>query len=74
MRKRSFGRIAKLPSKRYRARYTGPDACLHNAPTTFDSRMDAEAWLADERRLIASGAWTPPMSVMPRAGAPRRTA
>lgn len=60
MRKRSFGRIAKLPSKRYRARYTGPDARLHNAPTTFDSRMDAEAWLADERRLIASGAWTPP--------------
>lgn len=60
MSKRSFGRIARLPSKRYRARYTGPDARLHNAPTTFEARIDAEAWLTDERRLIASGAWLAP--------------
>ena len=58
--KRSFGRIARLPSKRYRARYPGPDQGLHNAPLTFQTREDAEAWLTDERRLISSGRWTPP--------------
>ena len=58
--KRSFGRIARLPSKRYRARYIGPDQALHNAPLTFQTREDAEAWLTDERRLISSGSWTSP--------------
>jgi integrase len=58
--KRSFGQIARLPSRRYRARYTGPDAALHNAPTTFVSKGDAEAWLTDERRLISAGTWTSP--------------
>ncbi|MFL6109488.1 MAG: tyrosine-type recombinase/integrase [Marmoricola sp.] len=58
--KRGFGQLNKLPSKRWRARYTGPDGALHNAPSTFDTKMDAEAWLADERRLVASGAWSSP--------------
>ncbi|MEO3939350.1 tyrosine-type recombinase/integrase [Dermatophilaceae bacterium Soc4.6] len=58
--KRAFGQMTKLPSKRYRARYTGPDTSLHNAPHTFETRMDAEAWLTDERRLIVAGSWTPP--------------
>lgn len=59
-RKRGFGQIIRLPSKRYRARYTGPDTQLHNAPTTYETREDAEAWLTDERRLIAAGTWSPP--------------
>ncbi len=58
--KRGFGQITRLPSKRYRARYTGPDGALHNAPTTFDTREDAEAWLAGERRSISHNEWTPP--------------
>lgn len=66
--RRRFGQIAKLNSGRYRARYADPDGrrtpsgepLRHNAPTTFDTRDDAEAWLTDERRLIASGAWTSP--------------
>jgi hypothetical protein len=58
--KRSFGQIARLPSRRYRARYTGPDTALHNAPHTFEARIDAEAWLTDERRLIVGETWTPP--------------
>jgi len=58
--KRSFGQITRLPSKRYRARYTGPDQALHNGPRTFETRVDAEAWLADERRLISAGAWSSP--------------
>jgi hypothetical protein len=58
--KRSFGQITRLPSKRYRARYTGPDQALHNGPRTFETRVDAEAWLADERRLISAGTWSSP--------------
>lgn len=58
--KRGFGQITKLPSGRIRARYTGPDGALHNAPATFDAGIDAEAWLADERRLIAAGTWVSP--------------
>lgn len=58
--KRGFGQITRLPSGRFRARYTGPDTALHSAPITFDTRLDAEAWLTDERRLISTGSWTSP--------------
>jgi integrase len=58
--RRAFGQIQRLPSKRYRARYMGPDGVRHNAPRTFDARIDAEAWLTDERRLLVAGTWTPP--------------
>lgn len=61
MEKRSFGSITKLPSGRYRARYIGPDLCRHSAPSTFGAKIDAEAWLANERRLAEHPeAWTPP--------------
>lgn len=59
-RKRGFGQITQLKSKRYRARYTGPDTGLHNAPNTFTHKQYAEVWLADEQRLISQGRWTPP--------------
>ena len=62
--KRSFGQITRLPSNRYRARYTGPDAALHNAPQTFDTRGDAEAWLVGERRRISEDRWTPPTKLI----------
>jgi integrase len=66
--KRQFGQITRLPSGRYRARYADPngahtatgDPVRHNGPTTFETSGDAEAWLADERRLISAGAWTSP--------------
>ncbi len=38
----------------------GPDGVRHNAPRTFDARIDAEAWLSDERRLLTAGTWTAP--------------
>ena len=74
--KRTFGQVSRLPSKRYRARYTGPDGALHSAPWTFETSGDAEAWLVDERRLISSGRWTPPKvraEVAQRAEAARRS-
>lgn len=57
--RRSFGQLRRLPSKRWQAFYTGPDTALHYAPATFDTKMDAEAWLVDERRIVASS-WVPP--------------
>ncbi|WP_342744346.1 site-specific integrase [Mycobacterium aquaticum] len=47
-------------SKRYQASYIGPDLARHYAPGTFGTRMDAERWLGDERRLIDQDIWTSP--------------
>jgi integrase len=58
--RRSFGQLRRLPSKRWQAFYTGPDTALHYAPSTFETKIDAEAWLTDERRIIASGLWVAP--------------
>jgi integrase len=58
--RRGWGRIRKLPSKRWQANYVGPDLMRHNAPVTFTAKMDAERWLSDERRLIERDDWTPP--------------
>lgn len=58
--RRSFGKLRKLPSRRWQASYVGPDTVRHVAPTTFEAKIDAEAWLAAERRLVSDGTWTPP--------------
>jgi integrase len=58
--RRGFGRIRPLPSGRHQAGYVGPDDVLHNAPYTFETRMDAEEWLAAERRILTSGNWVSP--------------
>jgi integrase len=58
--RRSFGRLRKLRSGRWQPAYIGPDNGLHHAPTTYDAKIDAEGWLANERRLIAAGDWAPP--------------
>ena len=52
--------MRRLPSKRWQAFYTGPDIGLHYRPSTFEAKDDAEAWLTNERRLIAANTWTPP--------------
>ena len=60
--RRGFGHVRRLASGRYQTSYIGPDKQRHNAPATFDAKIDAEAWLALENRLIALGEWTPPSS------------
>jgi integrase len=52
--------MRKLPSGRWQAFYTGSDTALHYALSTFETQGDAEAWLTDERRLIAADAWIAP--------------
>lgn len=58
--RRGFGYLRKLPSKRWQASYLGPDMRRHKAPDTFQTRTDAEAWLAEERRLLATRDWRAP--------------
>jgi len=58
--RRGWGRLRQLPSGKYQASYVGPDARVHNASSTFTAQIDAEGWLAGERRLIELGGWTPP--------------
>lgn len=48
------------PPKRWHASYIGPDKARHKAPATFGAKIDAEGWLASERRLIDLKVWTPP--------------
>ena len=57
---RYFGTTRKLPSGRIQARYTGPDGCRYAAPTTFDSRQYAEAFLARVHGDIQAGRWVSP--------------
>lgn len=57
--RRAFGGLRKLPSGRWQANYTGPDGALHKAPSTFETKLDAEAWLADRRREIDRNLWNP---------------
>lgn len=55
--RRAFGRLRKLPSGRFQASYTGPDGRVHKAPSTFATKIDAEGWIAAERRKIDLGTW-----------------
>ena len=69
--RRGFGRIEKISSGRYRAAYTGPDGRLYRAPTTFDAKDDAVAWLSARRAEIEMEVWAPEAAAR---GAARRTA
>lgn len=60
-----FGNVRKLPSKRYQARYVGPDGHTHNAHITFDTKGDAEQWLSTVRADIVREVWTPPTATAP---------
>lgn len=58
--RRGWGHINRQRSGRYQASYIGPDLVRHCAPNTFTARMDAEYWLADERRMIERDQWVSP--------------
>ncbi|AVO25733.1 tyrosine integrase [Mycobacterium phage Morrow] len=66
--RRSWGKLRTIGSGRIHASYVCPlDDKRYNAPTTYDNRMDAEAWLAKEKRLIENGEWTPPSERLRKA-------
>ncbi|MGW0993641.1 tyrosine-type recombinase/integrase [Streptomyces sp. NPDC002523] len=58
--RRQFGRVRKLPSGRYQARYVGPDGQLRPAPETFRTKKDADDWLADKQTEMRRGDWHDP--------------
>ncbi|MFF4821803.1 tyrosine-type recombinase/integrase [Streptomyces sp. NPDC001312] len=58
--RRQFGRVRKLPSGRYQARYVGPDGQLRPAPDTFRTKREADAWLADKQTEMRRGDWHSP--------------
>jgi integrase len=61
--RRQFGSVRRLPSKRWQASYTAPDTGERvNAPSTFDSKVDAGLWLSVVEAQIAGRSWRHPAS------------
>ena len=60
--RRRFGRVRKLPSGRWQARYSTPDGRDHPAPGTFATKTAADRWLAAVETDIARGQWVDPRS------------
>jgi hypothetical protein len=67
-----FGNVSKLPSGRWRARYPDPSyrspdrAPWINAPTTFLTKGDANAWVSAREAEIIEHRWRPaPPSARP---------
>ncbi|QEN13460.1 tyrosine-type recombinase/integrase [Mycolicibacterium sp. ELW1] len=62
-RRRSFGTLRTMRNGRVQASYIyDGDGKRYYALHTYDNRTDAEGWLANERKLIELGEWTPPKS------------
>ena len=60
MGKRRFGRVRRLPSGRWQARYPGPDGTDRPAPETFPGKTAAEIWLTMKEAEIRNGDWIDP--------------
>jgi integrase len=55
--KRTFASIQQIASGRWQVRYTGPDMVRRYAPHTFETRINAEAWVVAVRRKIDRDQW-----------------
>jgi integrase len=62
-RRRSYGAVRKLPSGRFQASHLAPDGRRILAPYTFDTKGDADGWLAGQRTDIARGDWQRPTPI-----------
>jgi hypothetical protein len=66
------GSLRRLPSKRWQARYNGPDGKPYSArteddrPLTFLTKGDARAWLNRTHAAISRGEWEPPAAAARR--------
>jgi integrase len=58
--KRRFGRVRRLPSGRYQARYPATDGTDRPAPQTFATKKAAEVWLTMQESEINRGDWLDP--------------
>lgn len=59
-RRRTFGTLRTMRNGRIQASYMYDDGRRYYATHTYDNRTDAEGWLANERKLIELGEWSPP--------------
>jgi len=57
---RRFGRLRKLPSGRWQARYPGPDGKDRAAPDTFATKTDATRFLVGVETDLGRGTWLDP--------------
>ena len=71
-RRLSFGRARKERSGRWSAAYLH-HGTMHRPAATFPTKDSAVAWLADERKLIDLGTWTPPAERAVKSAANQRT-
>lgn len=51
------GALRQLPSGRWQARFRGPDGVMRPAGVTFDTKLDAGAWLAAQAEDVDRGTW-----------------
>lgn len=58
--RRRFGRIRRLPSGRFQARYSRDDGRRRCAPTTFKTEAEADRYLATVETELARGTWFDP--------------
>jgi hypothetical protein len=58
--KRRFGRVRRLPSGRWQARFLGPDGIDRPAPQTFERKGQAERWLTQKEAEVLAGEWSDP--------------
>jgi integrase len=58
--RRRFGRVRRLSSGRWQARYKGPDGIDRPAPNTFATKTDADVWLTRQEADIIDGDWLDP--------------
>ncbi|WP_406297748.1 site-specific integrase [Embleya sp. NBC_00888] len=63
-RRRRFGAVRQLPSKKWQARYPGPDGKLLTADRTFATKTAAEEWLTDTESEMRRGDWIDPRGDM----------
>jgi len=54
----NFGHLERLPSSRWRARFTGPDGKRRSS--TFKTKADARAWLSTQQADVVRKAWRAP--------------
>lgn len=59
-RERGTGAARQLASGRWQARFRGPDGVMRPAPQTFDTKLDANAWLKAQAGDVARGQWAAP--------------
>lgn len=60
---RGTGSTRQLASGRWQARFRGPDGLMRPAPVTFDTKLDADAWLKSQTSDVDRGMWQAPDAV-----------